>query len=310
MTHDISDESVKIFTDLPHGDREIDEIVSGVRKSILDHRKPLDKPGLAFGRDYSLDGMLVLDAGCGSGLKAIPIAAKGANHVIGLDGSSVAIERAQQVATVLGIDNVHFVHGRIENLRSILDDLSVSSVDLVVNLQNLHHTTDWRDNLKVFARCLSDDGVLVCNIADPTSGFGGFMVKNKIAYVLGKDVGSRLRIGRFLFGWWDGRHNIMNLKEDAFYADRYSAFYHWIRPGSMLRALDDAGFELVDSFPAVRLEHWLRGVPFSSRAMTIAKIIEVVPPMRYAFYSLMRIRQFLFGGDNRTYYARKKAAIK
>ena len=117
---------------------------------------------------------------------------------------------------------------------------------------------------------------------------------------------SRIKIGGMLFGWLDRHKNIENIKLDAFHADLYAAFYHWIPPRKMLNAINDADFDVIDSFPAITLEHWFKGNPNSKRAHRIQYIISILPFTKMFFYSLMRLRQWLWGGDNRTYYAKKK----
>ena len=302
----VSKHSAKVFHELPHGDRSIEDICAVVKLAMNNGKKPLDKAGLDFGRHYDIKGKVVLDAGCGSGVKAIPMAFKGAKHVIGLDASLEAVTRATAVAKKLKVENITFVNGFIEDLEPILRDAKLGKVDVIVNLQNLHHTEDWQNNLKIFNLCLKRGGILICNVADPTAGRGNFMIKNKLSYCLGNSTNTRIKIGQILFGWIDKRKNIEKIEWEAFYADLYAAFYHWITPRKMLSALGNAEFELIDSFPHVTLDHWFKGGPKSKKVILVKKWLEKAAFLRPMFYCLMRLRQWMWGGDNRTYYARKR----
>jgi 2-polyprenyl-3-methyl-5-hydroxy-6-metoxy-1,4-benzoquinol methylase len=302
----VSKHSSEVFHELPHGDRSIEELCAAVKILMHNGKKPLDKAGLDFGRHYDIEGKIILDAGCGSGVKAIPMAYKGAKHVIGLDASLEAVTRATAVAKKLKVENVTFVNGFIEDLDSILKGAGFGKVDVIVNWQNLHHTEDWQNNLKVFNLCLKRRGILICNVADPTAGRGNFMIKNKLSYYLGNNTEARIKIGQFLFGWLDKKKNIEKIGWEAFYADLYAAFYYWIPPRKMLSALKNANFELVDSFPHITLGHWFKGGPKSRKVNLVKKWLEKAAFLRPIFYCLMRLRQWAWGGDNRSYYARKK----
>ena len=203
--------------------------------------------------------------------------------------------------------NVNFINGWLEDLELLISNyIKKNKVDIIVNYQNLHHVHDWKNLLKVFYNILEKDGVLIVNIVDPTSGFSQFMLRNKLCYYLGKTPISRAKIGKFLFAFLEKKKNYENIKEDAFYIDRFGTFYHWIFPSKFIKELEKTGFEFIEAFPQLRLNDWLIVNKNSKRAKIINFYIKIFPPSKYLFLFLMRLRQWVLGEDTRTYYAKKK----
>ena len=67
---EISNESVEIFTKFPHGNKEREKRLSGIKKDIENNTvPPLYKEGLEFTKNINLKNKIIIDAGCGSGTK-------------------------------------------------------------------------------------------------------------------------------------------------------------------------------------------------------------------------------------------------
>ena len=307
MPENISTESVQIFTQYPHGNKDIHLRLKDVKNSLKNKNNPLLKEGLEFTKTLILKNKIILDAGCGSGTKAISIAANtDASLVLGVDGSSKAIENAKFFQKELNIKNLKFINGKLEDLQLLINDsIEGKKIDIIVNYQNLHHVHDWKNVLKIFYDILDKDGVLITNIADPTSGMSQFMLRNKLCYYLGSTPISRAKIAKFLFGFLEKKKNYGNIKEDDFYVDRFGAYYHWIFPFMMIKELEKIGFEVVEGFPHFRLNDWLNVNKNSKRAKNIHFCIKYFPPSKYLFRFLMRFRQWILGEDTRSYYAKK-----
>lgn len=76
-----------------------------------------------------VEGMKVLDLGCGDGTTAIPAAKRGAD-VLGVDIASNLVAAGNRRAQELGLSSVRFQEGDASNLAGIADD----SFDLVVSI--------------------------------------------------------------------------------------------------------------------------------------------------------------------------------
>lgn len=108
-----------------------------------------------------VEGLRVLDAGCGSGLYATQLRAGGAT-VSGFDASADLIEIARQR---LGSQ----VDLRVHDLNAPLDWIPDGSFDRVVMALVLHHLPDPRPALRELHRVLTPDGVLVVSTVHPTA---------------------------------------------------------------------------------------------------------------------------------------------
>ena len=78
----------------------------------------------------------VLDVGCGAGWLSNGIAFHYGSRVTGIDFNPVAVERAQQVAATLDLDNVGF------RTADLFEYGTEVPYDLVVSIGVLHHTAD------------------------------------------------------------------------------------------------------------------------------------------------------------------------
>ena len=299
----ISRESVSIFTETPHADTSLDSLKDHIERSFFPRRR-LSR---VHGSPVILisPGKTAFDAGCGSGLKTIRLAHAGAKKIIGVDGSPVAIEHAQALAAHFGFDNAIFMEGFLEDLNSLLAKAGPVQFDYILSSQNIHHVTDWEKVLTSYARYLAPGGCLSVIWVDPWRGRSGFMLKNKISYWLGKTPAERLKIGRALFGWRDRDFNVMKLNWDAYYADRYAAFYHWIPLRRMRQVLECAGLEIVDVVPPSNAKCWSASAPDRGWRVPVKRVLKNFPAVGGLFTLLLRLSQFLRFGDTRTVVARK-----
>lgn len=107
-------------------------------------------------------GLRVLDAGCGPGLLAAELQARGAASVVGVDASPTLVRLARER---LGPD----ADVRVHDLTEALDWLPDGSVEWVVCALVLHHLADPRPMLREFGRVLAPGGRLVVSTVHPTS---------------------------------------------------------------------------------------------------------------------------------------------
>jgi ubiquinone/menaquinone biosynthesis C-methylase UbiE len=120
-----------------------------------------------------VDGLTILDAGCGSGVLAQELASRGA-QVVGVDSSSRMLDRARMR---LG----ETVELRVHDLQQPLGWASDQSFDIVVSSLALHYMEDWKPALSEFRRILKVNGRLVFSTHHPFADFVNFERPNYFA---------------------------------------------------------------------------------------------------------------------------------
>lgn len=256
---------------------------------------------------------IVLDAGSGGGLKSNSIAQLGAKLVIGVDGSGPAIEAARALSRRLNLKNTLFIKGFLENVELLLQEHGIEKVDYIINAQVIHHTTKWKQIIRSFSNLLKTNGILTIVWVDPTLRKGlSFLIKNQIAFRLGRNDESRLRIGKALFGNIDKKYNIQNVAEDSFYADRYSAYYRWILLGKMIKVLNENWFQVLEAYPYQNVFEWIRQRSYlredskRNKSNSLLKIFYNVPFTASLLTFFLRFRHLIgTGGTERVLICRK-----
>jgi len=101
-----------------------------------------------------LDGMVVLEIGCGQGVGTEDLLERfGARKVIAIDLDDAALRRASRRLARYGEDRVSIRFGDAASLE-FTDD----SFDAVVDLAALHHVPDWQRAVREIARVLRPGG--------------------------------------------------------------------------------------------------------------------------------------------------------
>ena len=106
-----------------------------------------------------LAGKRVLDAGCGGGLHAAEMVARGAT-VVGVDSSAALLELARRRCP----EHAEF---RIADLGEPLSFADDASFDIVLCALTLHYLQDWVPALREFHRVLRPDGAVVISTHHP-----------------------------------------------------------------------------------------------------------------------------------------------
>lgn len=125
-----------------------------------------------------VDGMRILDAGCGPGLLSRELVAGGAASVLGVDASARMVDLATQ--NVAG--SVEF---RVHDLGEPLSWLDDGSFDVAVMALVIHHLDDRVAALREIARVLRPGGRLVISTHHPTGDWvrqgGSYFAVEKIS---------------------------------------------------------------------------------------------------------------------------------
>nr|WP_157321113.1 class I SAM-dependent methyltransferase [Nesterenkonia alkaliphila] len=108
-----------------------------------------------------VEGLSVLDAGCGPGLYAQELTARGA-RVLGVDASPEMIRLASK-------RNGGGAEFRVHDLESPLDWAENKSFDRIVMALVLHHLQNPRSVLREFHHVLRDDGRLLLSTVHPVA---------------------------------------------------------------------------------------------------------------------------------------------
>ena len=94
----------------------------------------------------------ILEIGCGAGWMANLIAYHYKKKVVGVDFNPYALERAQQVAEQLGLDNEFLCSDLFEFSRESAE--GKARFDLIVSLGVLHHTDKCLEAIKIISKNL------------------------------------------------------------------------------------------------------------------------------------------------------------
>jgi 2-polyprenyl-3-methyl-5-hydroxy-6-metoxy-1,4-benzoquinol methylase len=102
-----------------------------------------------------IKGKKILDLGCGSGRFGVKLAAAGAESVVGLDLSAVAIEKANLLAKDLSVTNFHAFQ------KPLNSNEFLNTFDYVLCVNMLHHTSEQDLVLNYIYNSLKDGGALI-----------------------------------------------------------------------------------------------------------------------------------------------------
>jgi SAM-dependent methyltransferase len=140
----------ELYTSYPYPDPCLSTTSTTTASSLLELVKSLYWP---FRK--SMKGLRVLDAGCGTGIGALSLAARHPGvEVLGLDLSSASLELARRAARQRNLKNVSFVQG------SLLDAADHGSFSYIITSGVVHHMADPIAGLRALREALTPDGVL------------------------------------------------------------------------------------------------------------------------------------------------------
>lgn len=229
--------------------RGLRDLLGGTHAKVMG--RILATAGLSPG---DLEGMDVLDAGCGTGEKSCYFSALGA-RVSAFDLCGSSIGSARRLAERLGLD-VEFNRG------DVLEFDEAGRYDRVFSLGVLHHTPDPEKGFRNVARACRMGGTLTVGLYN---GYGRFLhrlERCRIGWQCGKDVGRRMAfVERNVLG-----REFRSAHEAAFAADKYAnphESYHTV--GGVLGWFGKCGLERVGTYPA------LGASPFLSQLRWLAR---------------------------------------
>jgi SAM-dependent methyltransferase len=265
----VSDSTNEVFSDTRHAEMGIDSAIDFVNL-MRDMKCKPKYSEILDSKKWDWSQKVVLDAGCGGGMKTNAFSLCGAKKVIGYDASKKALSSAAEITTKLNLDNIDYIEGFLEDLEKGLSSYNVDSVDYILCSQVIHHTEDWKDIISQFSNLLPTNGLLQIIWLDPSLGVSktnsglNFILKNRLAFYIGNSPKARALIGYKLFKIFDEKYRRKwNISKDSFYADWYAAYYRWIPLRSMKRVLKANDFKIVESYPAISIDEYYRQQEFA-----------------------------------------------
>jgi len=103
-----------------------------------------------------LEGKIVIDFGCGSGVEAVEIAQHGARKVIGLDNRVQALSQATERARQAGVSD-----------RCVFAAQTAERADVILSIDSFEHFDDPAGILRTMRSLLKDDGVGIVEFGPP-----------------------------------------------------------------------------------------------------------------------------------------------
>jgi SAM-dependent methyltransferase len=136
-------------------------------------------------RRPSLQGLRVLDAGCGTGNVAVEIASRHPDvEVIGVDLSRASLDVARRRAERAGVGgNLSFHQGSVEGLAEL--GIGERPFDYIVSSGVLHHLADPMAGARQLSARLAPDGVLGLMVYAPHGRHGVYVLQELLRRLVG-----------------------------------------------------------------------------------------------------------------------------
>jgi 2-polyprenyl-3-methyl-5-hydroxy-6-metoxy-1,4-benzoquinol methylase len=191
-----------------------------------------------------------LDAGCGSGVHTLALAALGI-HSAGIDSSTKMIQRAKKNALELGFGNISFIKASFD---SAFDQIQETFDAIFCMGNSLSHILDQKELLAAiegFDQLLNLNGILVIQILNYDKILDE---KNRIVAITREDNHEYIRFYDFMDTVL--RFNILDINwlntPPTF--DLYSTELYPYREQQLAAVLDNTGFHINDIFGSMQFE--------------------------------------------------------
>lgn len=111
----------------------------------------------------SIEGEVIIDAGCGSGIFSVLLSLLGAKKVYAVDYLADCVEMTKFIINIANLDNVEVIHSDIGEL-----DLPEKSIDGIFSIEAISHYRKYESFLDMASRVLRKGGFLL--IGDDNNG--------------------------------------------------------------------------------------------------------------------------------------------
>lgn len=149
-----------------------------------------------LGLESFLAGARMIDVGCGTGHRVMPIAKHfGVKEYVGLDHSAASLKVAKSLADELQFDRATLMEGDI--FRLPYDD---ASFDIVISQGVLHHTSDPFGGFKELVRICRPGGFVNIYVYNKWNHWRHNLQKERVNRLAGGDIDKRFEIAHALYG--------------------------------------------------------------------------------------------------------------
>lgn len=186
-----------------------------------------------FSEAKSIEGLRVLDIASAEGGHSIEFAQAGAREVVGVEGRQLYVDRANFVASTLGVPNVRFRLGDVRKM----DQAELGQFDVTICFGILHHLGE-EDFVPFLARLseLTSDVLMLYTHVSTAEAVADFRLEGP------RTVGEGLT-GYLLREHADGADQAE--REAQVRASLDNTFSFWATEESLVRALKQSGFAFV-----------------------------------------------------------------
>lgn len=183
----------------------------------------------------------VLDLGCGTGHRLIGLASCYPQiHFVGLDMTQKSIQTAKKLAEHHNVQNISFIHDKIENYEEY------EEYDIVVSTGVLHHMEDPSIGFKIINQALKQDGLAIIWLYHAIGEYNRMLQRELVQmfsqicspdyYYLRTDILKKLNINLGLYRYGNNSSHNKNLEvdEESLNVDAYlhpivkTYYYHEI----------------------------------------------------------------------------------
>lgn len=149
-----------------------------------------------LGLEEFLPKARIIDVGCGTGHRVIPLAKHfGVTEYVGVDHSTASLAVAKELVEELGFKQATLVEGDIFNL-PYLDE----SFDIVISQGVLHHTSEPYRGLKELARVCKPNGFVDIYLYNKWNHWRHNLQKKRVNDLAGEDIDKRFEVAHRLYG--------------------------------------------------------------------------------------------------------------
>lgn len=197
-----------------------------------------------LGLEDALRGARVIDVGCGTGHRVMPIAQHfGAKVYVGFDHSTASLDVARQLKEELGYAGAELVEGDIFAL-----PYPDASFDVVISQGVLHHTSDPYRGFRELVRVCRPGGFVDIYLYNLWNHWRHNLQKARVSRLAGTDIEQRFAVAHRLYG--TKPVDQMTPAEIAGFFDQYCHPHksdHTV--GETLEWLEAEGLEYWGSYP-------------------------------------------------------------
>lgn len=215
-----------------------------------------------LGLEPYLENARLLDAGCGTGHRVMPLAQHfGVGEYVGLDLSRASLDVAADLAAELRFDRVGLGEGSVLSL-----PFPDASFDIVISQGVLHHTSDPLRGFRELVRVCRPGGFVNVYVYNKWNHLRHNLQKDRVSRLGGDDVDKRFEVAHRLYGTKPVAD--MTPHEIAGFYDQYCHPHksdHTV--GELLDWFDTSGLEYWGSYPPLGVRDFVGMAQFRGDLM-------------------------------------------